>query len=285
MTVGRKHNRDRLAQLRKNGGVRRSDLRKVLGDALLRLWELDSADGQTTRAVTILHLRAVFAELSEPDRLVAEVGYNISYEVAGERTGERLEALAQLKGKGYSLSRTQKLLSGVIAGEVETRLDRRLPRPPQEAIDAVIGRERAQASPDWAGASDDASDAERLHSAMSSLFDPPEIRAQRMVQTFLASRVYAARPESVGYPVRVTDNGAFLCVFTEIEPLRRYQRAHYPNWKGAVLEMTGMDLINEVATKLPGDVTILVNPSADDRCDFQRFFLPPGLIEHLYHAQ
>jgi hypothetical protein len=271
-----------LALLHKGAGVRRSDLRRVLGRTLLGRWGLTGDDLLAMRIAAICHLENVLATFSEEKvELTARYAYNIDPGLA-DTTKERLEQLSQLKGAGYAQPTTEKILTRHIAPQVQTMLARARTPPTKEQVQQVAERERTDRRTTrlpTTGTSN--TQVNGLRTAILRLAKPISA-ADHAVETFLGSTLYAPRPKDVGYVVRVTSrHGYLMCVFTSVETLKAFQRANDPDWSGEYLVMTGRDVVADVIAHLPADAGILVDPGVVDDGVSASLSLPAELLRTL----
>lgn len=271
-----------LTKLHKGAGVRRSDLRHVLGRTMLGRWGLTGDDLLAMRIATICHLETVLATFSEEKvELTARYAYNIDPGLAST-TKERLDQLSQLKGAGYSPATTGRILASHIAPQVQTMLTRTRTPPTKDQVQQIAERERTDRRTARLPAPDQANQqVSGLRTAILRL-TKPFAAADHAVDTFLRSRLYAPRPKDVGYVVRETSrHGYLMCVFTSIETLKAFQRANDPDWSGEYLAMTGRDVVADVIAYLPAGAGILVDPGVVDDGVSASLSLPAELLRTL----
>lgn len=281
-----KKTRDKVHQLHKGRGVRRSDLTLFMRDSgLTRLWGISREESRLVVLGTAIYRLDQVIRTFTDQRVVgaAAVIYNLlpDPDLHDRELGERLAVLRERcpHEKGYSQSSLSRMIR-VLGDAVE----RSLYLPPQPIPDAdllaIVARER-----DFEDELNGRIGPDTFARTVRQTYTAPDDAHS----AFLRLSVFVPVSHSDDLIIAHTPDGHWLCVFSTPETQRAHQKATPPQpWSGRCTTMLGAELARTV-TRRWQTVGVVVDPAAtpssDPRTDLTRTLrIPPNELSRLAGA-
>jgi hypothetical protein len=280
--------------LHKGHGVRRSDLRHHLGRDLRLIWGIaDNDQVDRVRAAVIHQLRVVLAGLTDRDRFVGELTYNLlpDADLRDAQLGIRQQRGCRRGPSPMSKRTVERIFEKVVLPEVCRSLaNRPAPAPEHVITELMLSEQRKQHET----AAVEQVLAEELPTVRLSLVVPDEpvppllpapprrpgpdgelagfhavlrvlngasSAADEAVRRFLGIRVHGCWMPDGDLPVaRAEAEGDWVCVFSSPALLAEYRRVAGARWSPRVFQLSGAELVRRVADR-DTPTGVLLNPA------------------------